>query len=377
MSCTTASCSTPRGQAVALEVLRHHRLLELFLVEQLGVPWEEVHAEAEPAPAPHLRGARGADRGKARPAVARSARRPDPRARRLDDPHPGAAARGLRRRLAGPDHARLRPLDAAPAVPRRARSPTRGRARGRERGRARRRDDDRGRRHRGTRCRWASPARSWSRPSRARAVRLLILGGTVFLGRAVVADARTRGHDVTIFHRGTHPAPPGVTDLRGDRSNGDLAAIATWTPGRGRRHVRPRAADRRGLGGAARAADRPLLLRPVVSSSTRRNPGRSTSRRRSRRSRSTTVEDIGEGRYGALKALSETAAADATGGRALGVRPGLIVGPHDPTGRFDRTGRTGSPGAATSSSSTVPTGPSSSSTSATSPRGSSAPARRA
>jgi len=38
---------TPRGQAVALEVLRHHRLLELFLVEHLGVPWEEVHAEAE------------------------------------------------------------------------------------------------------------------------------------------------------------------------------------------------------------------------------------------------------------------------------------------------------------------------------------------
>jgi DtxR family Mn-dependent transcriptional regulator len=38
---------TPRGEAVALEVLRHHRLLELFLVEQLGVPWEEVHAEAE------------------------------------------------------------------------------------------------------------------------------------------------------------------------------------------------------------------------------------------------------------------------------------------------------------------------------------------
>ena len=38
---------TPRGSAVALEVLRHHRLLELFLVEQLGMPWEEVHAEAD------------------------------------------------------------------------------------------------------------------------------------------------------------------------------------------------------------------------------------------------------------------------------------------------------------------------------------------
>jgi DtxR family Mn-dependent transcriptional regulator len=38
---------TPRGEAVALEVLRHHRLLELYLVEHLGVPWDEVHAEAD------------------------------------------------------------------------------------------------------------------------------------------------------------------------------------------------------------------------------------------------------------------------------------------------------------------------------------------
>ena len=38
---------TERGRAVALEVIRHHRLLELFLVESLGMGWEEVHAEAE------------------------------------------------------------------------------------------------------------------------------------------------------------------------------------------------------------------------------------------------------------------------------------------------------------------------------------------
>ena len=38
---------TPRGEQVALEVLRHHRLLELYLVEQLGMSWEEVHAEAD------------------------------------------------------------------------------------------------------------------------------------------------------------------------------------------------------------------------------------------------------------------------------------------------------------------------------------------
>ncbi len=38
---------TPKGAAVALEILRHHRLLELYLVEQLGMSWEEVHAEAD------------------------------------------------------------------------------------------------------------------------------------------------------------------------------------------------------------------------------------------------------------------------------------------------------------------------------------------
>ncbi len=38
---------TPAGAKVALEVIRHHRLLELFLAEELGVPWDRVHQEAE------------------------------------------------------------------------------------------------------------------------------------------------------------------------------------------------------------------------------------------------------------------------------------------------------------------------------------------
>jgi DtxR family Mn-dependent transcriptional regulator len=38
---------TPEGERVALEVLRHHRLLELYLAEHLGVPWDRVHEEAE------------------------------------------------------------------------------------------------------------------------------------------------------------------------------------------------------------------------------------------------------------------------------------------------------------------------------------------
>src|ERR687887_361129 len=38
---------TPRGERIALEVIRHHRLLELFLAEVLEMPWDRVHAEAE------------------------------------------------------------------------------------------------------------------------------------------------------------------------------------------------------------------------------------------------------------------------------------------------------------------------------------------
>ena len=38
---------TRAGEELALELIRHHRLLELYLVEALGMPWDEVHAEAE------------------------------------------------------------------------------------------------------------------------------------------------------------------------------------------------------------------------------------------------------------------------------------------------------------------------------------------
>ena len=38
---------TPEGRRVALEVIRHHRLLERFLADALGMPWDRVHAEAE------------------------------------------------------------------------------------------------------------------------------------------------------------------------------------------------------------------------------------------------------------------------------------------------------------------------------------------
>ncbi|MFE7902104.1 SDR family oxidoreductase [Streptomyces sp. NPDC057424] len=58
-------------------------------------------------------------------------------------------------------------------------------------------------------------------------MRILMLGGTEFVGRAVVEAALGRGRDVTVFHRGRHDAPPGVRSLLGDRTApGGLAALA-------------------------------------------------------------------------------------------------------------------------------------------------------
>ncbi|MEU9606813.1 NAD-dependent epimerase/dehydratase family protein [Streptomyces sp. NPDC048057] len=63
-------------------------------------------------------------------------------------------------------------------------------------------------------------------------MRLLILGGTEFVGRAFVGSALARGWDVTVFNRGTRPAPEGVTALVGDRTAADgLAALASAPDG--------------------------------------------------------------------------------------------------------------------------------------------------
>jgi 2'-hydroxyisoflavone reductase len=164
-------------------------------------------------------------------------------------------------------------------------------------------------------------------------VRLLVLGGGVFLGRAVVAEALERGHDVTVFNRGTRSAPAGVTALRGDRDTGDLHALETgaWdsvvdTSGYVPRIVSASAellAPRIGhycfVSSVSVYAPGPAPVDESAAVATLADP---------------TVEDIGGGNYGGLKALCEAAADAATGGRSLAVRPGLIVGPHDPTGRF-------------------------------------------
>ncbi|MFI5930572.1 NAD-dependent epimerase/dehydratase family protein [Actinoplanes sp. NPDC051494] len=61
-------------------------------------------------------------------------------------------------------------------------------------------------------------------------MRLLVLGGTEFVGRALLDEALDRGYDTTVLNRGNRPAPPGVTALTGDRTRpGGLDALRGTT----------------------------------------------------------------------------------------------------------------------------------------------------
>ena len=62
-------------------------------------------------------------------------------------------------------------------------------------------------------------------------MRILVLGGTRFVGRHIVEALRERGHAVSVFNRGSSPLPwSDVEQLRGNRDTGDLEALrgAEW-----------------------------------------------------------------------------------------------------------------------------------------------------
>ncbi|MGZ4482296.1 MAG: NAD-dependent epimerase/dehydratase family protein [Gaiellales bacterium] len=167
-------------------------------------------------------------------------------------------------------------------------------------------------------------------------MRLLLLGGTVFLGRHVAGLALERGHEVTLFTRGrTNPGLfPEAERLTGDRDGG-LAPLAgrEWDAAIDTSGYLPRvvAASAAVLAGAAghytfvssvSAYDGPEQRPPVDESA----PVGALA--------DESVEEITGQTYGPLKVLCERAVQSAFPGRALVVRPGLIVGPHDPTDRF-------------------------------------------
>jgi 2'-hydroxyisoflavone reductase len=164
-------------------------------------------------------------------------------------------------------------------------------------------------------------------------MRVLVLGGTRFIGRLLVETALAAGHTVDVFSRGRTPAPMGARALVGDR-DGDLSALdeGRWdavvdVSGYLPRQVRDAAARVSGRAGrylfvsscsvydaqdgADVAEDAPLRELP--------DPG---------------VEEITVETYGGLKVLAERAAVAAFDGSVLAVRPTFVVGPHDHSDRF-------------------------------------------
>ena len=164
-------------------------------------------------------------------------------------------------------------------------------------------------------------------------MRLLLLGGPRFLGRAVTEAALAAGHEVTFFNRGqTHPELyPEVERLAGDRA-GELDALRgrSWdavvdTCGYLPEVVRASASALADSGTYCFVSSI-SVYRDFTKVNDEESPVAELG--------DLPADEVTNESYGPLKALCEGAARNVFGGRALVVRPGLIVGPYDPTGRF-------------------------------------------
>ncbi len=167
-------------------------------------------------------------------------------------------------------------------------------------------------------------------------MRLLILGGTKFLGRAAAEAALARGHELTLFTRGQTNAElfPEAEHLHGDRTQ-DLSALegkrwdvvidtSGYVPHVVRASAELLSPATEHYAFVSSISVYPDFSRPVHEESA--------------------VAELGDqpadellpdySNYGPLKALCEREATEAFAGRSLAVRAGLIVGPHDPTGRY-------------------------------------------
>lgn len=164
-------------------------------------------------------------------------------------------------------------------------------------------------------------------------MKFLMLGGTQFLGRHLVEIALRRGHDVTLFNRGQ--TAPGLFDVRtliGDR-DGNLGPLETWqgdavidTSGYVPRVVRE---------SVSRLKSRASHYTFVSSVSVYEDFSQAQMTEDSARAKpkEPNSENVNED-YGGLKASCEDVVVEEFGRDVLIVRPGLLVGPYDPTDRF-------------------------------------------
>ena len=191
-------------------------------------------------------------------------------------------------------------------------------------------------------------------PSWARAVeaapakkKLLILGGTRFLGPALVDAAMAKGWSLTLFNRGK--SNPGLfkdkplEEIHGDRNIADdvkKLAGRKWdavidTSGYFPRQVRSAAEV------LARNVGQYVFISSISVYSSPMKAGMDETAAVMRLPDGTDVDaikDIGEGNYGALKYLCEEAAETAMPGRTLNIRPGYIVGVRDGSRRVANPG---------------------------------------
>lgn len=166
-------------------------------------------------------------------------------------------------------------------------------------------------------------------------LKILIIGGTIFLGRHLVEAAVARGHTVTLFNRGQHNPGlfPEIEQLRGDRDGGLAPLLGRqWdvvvdTCGSFPRVVRASADV------LASAVGRYLFISSMSVYADLSTPGIDEQSPVGTMPDETVEEVTGE-TFGPLKALCERAVEAVMPGRALVIRPGLIVGPHDPSNRF-------------------------------------------
>lgn len=165
-------------------------------------------------------------------------------------------------------------------------------------------------------------------------MRLLFVGGTQFVGRAMVESALRAGHEVTVLHRGQTGADlfPSADHVLADR-NGDLAGLAdgewdatvdvsAYLPGQ----VRSLAAALDGRGGHY------LFISTVSVYADPTAPG-ATEEAPLLEAAGADVTEVSGETYGPLKVACEQAAAELFPTLTI-IRPTLVIGPNDPTGRF-------------------------------------------
>ncbi len=167
-------------------------------------------------------------------------------------------------------------------------------------------------------------------------MRILILGGSLFLGRHMAELALARGHEVSLFHRGkSNPgyAPTGAEVIHGNRDGGlDALGESCWdavvdTCGYFPRIVRQSAQTLKSrVSRYLFVSSISVYAEPIPVGATEDAPlGQLPDG---------AEETITGETYGPYKAICEQEVLQAFGERALIVRPGLIVGPRDPSDRF-------------------------------------------